>query len=292
MISSPAHFDTKASPSGRRRRVIPGATTGRWIFVVLAVLVQATPFYLALSTAFKPITDRSSLWLPPVSNGTLDNFVTAWQVGKLDWALENTLLVTTLATLLTVLIGAFAAYPLARRQTRLNRIVSLLILSMLMVPPLSVLVPVYSMLAKWGWLNTFPALIFVLTAISLPLAVFLLTQFIRGLPIALEEAAAIDGAGTVRTFVRIVLPALKPVIATVVILTATNVWNEFAMSSYILNRPEVRTLAPSAASFFSAQGNNLGAAAAAALIGLLPILLVYLLLQKYFVKGALAGAEK
>ena len=276
----------------RVKRTSPARKLGRWVFIILAVITQVTPFYLAVTTAFKPITDTTSLWLPPVSGGTLDNFATAWDAGHLDWALENGLIVTVFSTALTCIIGATAAYPLARRSTRLNRFVSLAILGMLMVPPLSILVPLYTMLAQLGLLNTYISLILVLTTLQLPLAVFLFTQFMRTLPLSLEEAASIDGAGLVTTFVRIVLPSLKPVIATVVILTATNVWNEFAMSSYILNKAEVRTLAPAAASFFGAQGSNIGAAAAAALIGLLPILIAYLFLQKYFVKGALAGADK
>ncbi|GKV71295.1 carbohydrate ABC transporter permease [Pseudarthrobacter sp. NCCP-2145] len=282
----------KRTASPRVRRTSQAGQLGRWIFIAIAVITQVTPFYLALTTAFKPVTDTTSLWLPPLNGGTLHNFATAWDSGHLDWALENGLIVTVVSTALTCIVGAMAAYPLARRSTKLNRFVSLAILGMLMVPPLSILVPLYTMLAQLGLLNTYVSLILVLTTLQLPLAVFLFTQFMRTLPLSLEEAAAIDGAGLTTTFLRIVLPSLKPVFATVVILTSTNVWNEFAMSSYILNKAEVRTLAPAAASFFGTQGNNVGAAAAAALIGLLPILIAYLFLQKYFVKGALAGAEK
>src|SRR5262249_7372791 len=90
----------------------------------------------------------------------------------------------------------------------------------------------------------------------------------------------------------IVFPVLKPVTATVVILTAVYVWNEFALSSYILTGSDVRTLAPTIATFFSTQGSNVNAAVAAALIGVVPMVLAYLFLQRYFMKGALAGAEK
>lgn len=266
--------------------------TSQWIIILIAVLLQSTPFYLTITTAFKPRTDTSSLWVPPFEGGTLENFSTAWNTGHLDWALQNSLLVTSVATVLTCVVGALAAYPLARRNTKLNRVVSLGILSMLMVPPLSILVPLYTMLAQLGILNNYISLILVLTALQLPLAVFLFTQFMRGLPISLEEAASVDGAGTLTIFFRIVLPTLKPVLATVAILTSTNVWNEFAMSSYILNTADVRTLAPATASFFASQSNDVGAAAAAALIGVIPILIAYLFLQKYFIKGALAGADK
>ncbi|WP_052505306.1 carbohydrate ABC transporter permease [Frigoribacterium sp. MEB024] len=284
-----AHATT--SP-GSRRRTRSAAKIGKTAFLVIVALVQITPFYIAVTTALKPATDDSSLWLPPFSGATLANFSTAFTVGRLDWALENSLLVTTVSTFLVCLIGAMAAYPLARRLTRLNRAVSLGLLGMLIVPPLSILVPLYTMLSRLGLLNTFGGLILVLTTLQLPLAVFLFTQFMRGLPISLEEAAAMDGAGTLRIFMQIVLPSLKPVLATVTILTATNVWNEFAMSSYISSSTPMRTLAPAVAVFFSSQGTNIGAAAAAALIGLAPILIAYLFLQKYFVKGALAGADK
>ncbi|MDT0144839.1 carbohydrate ABC transporter permease [Microbacterium sp. PRC9] len=281
------------SPTGTAlKHSSPWTRALKAIFITVAVLVQLTPFYLALTTAFKPKTDDSSLWLPPLGGISLENFETAWNVGHLDWALENSLIVTIASTALVCIIASMAAYPLARRPNRLNRFVSLALLAMLIVPPLSILVPLYTMLSDAGVLNTFGGLIAVLTTLHLPLAVFLFTQFMRGLPISLEEAAAIDGAGTFIIFTRIVLPSLKPVLATVTILTATSVWNDFAMSSYINNAAPMRTLAPSVAVFFSAQGTNLGAAAAAALLGLLPILIAYLALQKYFVKGALAGAEK
>lgn len=278
--------------SQRIARTSPALTSTKWVFLAIVVVVQLTPFYLAVTTAFKSITDRSSLWIPPIGDATLDNFRTAMTEGHLVWAIDNGLVVTIIGTLLTCVVGAMAAYPLARRTSKLNSVVGLAMLGMLMVPPLSILVPLYTMLARVGLLNTFGGIILVLTTLQLPLAIFLFTQFMRGLPNSLEEAASIDGAGLFTTFVLVVLPSLKPVIATVTILTATNVWNEFALSSYILTTPEMRTLAPAAASFFSAQGNNFGAAAAAALVGLLPILIAYLFLQKYFVKGALAGAEK
>ncbi|MFD7500191.1 carbohydrate ABC transporter permease [Streptomyces sp. NPDC059850] len=278
--------------SERSRHASRKAGAAKWLFITIAVLVQMTPFYLVITTAFKARTDTSSLWLPPFAHATTDNLVTALNGGHLVWALENGLLVTFASTVLTCIVGSMAAYPLARRRTRLNRLVSLLILGVLMVPPLSILVPLYTMFARLGLLNTYGGLILVLTTLQLPLAVFLFTQFMRGLPVSLEEAAAIDGAGLFITFTRIVLPSLKPVMATVTIVTATQVWNEFAMSSYITSTPEMRPLAPAAASFFATQSNNIGAAAGAALIGLVPILVVYLFLQKYFVKGALAGTGK
>jgi raffinose/stachyose/melibiose transport system permease protein len=114
----------------------------------------------------------------------------------------------------------------------------------------------------------------------------------RSLPISVEEAATVDGANRMQLLFGIVFPMLKPVTATVIILTGVAVWNEFALSGYILTSPQMQTIAPAIASFFSVQSSNLPAAAAASLMAMLPVLVAYLFLQKYFIKGMVAGAEK
>ena len=204
----------------------------------------------------------------------------------------NTAIVTAVSTALVCGLGALAAYPLARRRTVLNKAVSTGMTALIMIPPLSILVPLYSLLADIHALNTYWGIILVQVTTQMPLAIFLYTAFIRSIPLSLEEAAAIDGARTFQVFVRVVLPLLKPVTATVIILTSVNVWNEYALSGYILTDPSVKTIAPTIASFFSQNTSNLGAAAAASLIAVVPVLIAFLLLQNYFIKGMLAGAEK
>jgi len=132
----------------------------------------------------------------------------------------------------------------------------------------------------------------VMTATQLPLAIFLYTAFMRGLPISIEEAASVDGANAVQVLFRVVVPMLKPVTATVVILASVNVWNDYALSVYLMRSPEMRTIAPATATFFSTTSSDVGAAAAASLLSALPVLIVYLVLQKYFIKGMVAGSEK
>ncbi|WP_448655591.1 carbohydrate ABC transporter permease [Microbacterium lacticum] len=158
--------------------------------------------------------------------------------------------------------------------------------------PLSILVPLYSLLNTLGLLNSYAGLILPLACLELPRAIFLYTQFLRAVPISLEEAARVDGASRLQTLRMIVFPLLKPVTVTVIILTAVYVWNEFALSSYIITSTDMRTLAPAIAAFLGANGSNVNAAVAAALIGVVPMLIAYLFLQRYFMKGMLAGAEK
>lgn len=260
--------------------------------IIVGCLVQLLPFYLAITTSFKDQSDLSSVWLFPFGAVTWDNFAAAVTSGGVLRATFNSAIVTAVATALTCVLAALAAYPLARRRTRLNRGVEFVILAVMMVPPLSILVPLYSLLNTFGLLNTYAGLILPLVCLELPRAIFLYTQFLRAVPISLEEAARVDGASRLQTLRIIVFPLLKPVTVTVVILTAVYVWNEFALSSYIMTSTEMKTLAPSIAAFFGANGSNVNAAVASALIGVIPMLIAYLFLQRYFMKGMLAGAEK
>lgn len=262
------------------------------LVLVLFCIIQLLPFYFAITTAFKQQTDLTSVWAFPFSKLTLDNFQSAIVDGKVMRAITNSAIVTLVVTALTCVLGALAAYPLARRRTLANRGFEIFTLGVMMVPPLSILVPLYSMLNRMHLLNTYVGLILPLLCVSLPQAIFLYTQFLRSIPVTLEEAARVDGANQLETFFRIVLPLLKPVSATVVILTAVAVWNEFALSSYIMTSDIMRTLAPAVATFFGAQGSNVNAAVAASLLGVIPVIVAYLFLQKYFMKGMLAGAEK
>lgn len=260
--------------------------------VLLAVLLQLLPFYITLTSALKARSDLSSQWLLPVGGIHWQNFATAIEEGGILRAIGNSAIVTLGATVLVCLLGALAAYPLARRPTLGNRLVLAGVVGLIMIPPLSILVPLYSMMSQWHAINTYWGTILVMTATQLPLAIFLYTAFMRSLPVSIEEAASVDGASAVQALFRVVVPMLKPVTATVVILTSVNVWNDYALSVYLMRSPEMRTIAPATATFFSATASDVGAAAAASLLSALPVLIVYLVLQKYFIKGMVAGSEK
>ncbi|REJ04085.1 carbohydrate ABC transporter permease [Microbacterium bovistercoris] len=275
-----------------KTRLSLGAKLAIGLGLLLAVLLQLLPFYITVTTSLKAKSDLSSQWLFPFGDWYLQNFATAVQQGHILRAIGNSALVTVVSTVLVCVIGALAAYPLARRATIGNRLVLAGIVGLIMVPPLSILVPLYSMLVQMKGVNTYWGTILVMTAMQLPLAIFLYTAFMRGLPISIEEAAAVDGANAVQVLFRIVFPMLKPVTATVVILTSVAVWNEYALSVFLMRSPELRTIAPAIGTFFATSSSDLGAAAAASLISVLPVLVVYLVLQRYFIKGMVAGSEK
>ena len=263
----------------------------RTIIAIVISLFHLIPFYILITTALKPMTDLSSRWIFP-KEIHLENFTYAFEKGGLLTSMYNTIIITVISVLIIALIGATTAYPLARIKTKTNGLVLNLVVAVMMVPPLSMLVPLYSLLTKIGAVNTYWGIIVITVTMGLPLSIFLYSNFINTIPVDLEEAASIDGCSRFKAFYKVVLPLLKPVTATVVILTGVNVWNDFQFPLYILQAPEMKTLTLSVSSFFSQNTSNLNAAAASALIAIIPIVIIYLLLQKQFVQGMVDSAIK
>lgn len=261
-------------------------------FLAIVMIIQIVPFYIATTVSFKARTDLSSRWLPPSEELYLDNYETAIERGRILNAIRNSTAVTSVSTVFVCALGALAAYPLARIRSRFNRVITLVILGVMMVPPLSILVPLYTMMNNFNAVNTYWGIILLMITGQLPLSIFLYMNFIATLPIALEEAALIDGASYFQIFFQIIMPLLKPVTASVIILTGTLIWNDYQLSLYMLTTSDMRTITTAIGAFFSQQSSNLGAASAASLLGMLPILITYLFLQQYFISGMVAGAEK
>lgn len=261
------------------------------LVAIIICIFHIIPFYILLTTAFKPMTDLSSRWIFP-KNIDLENFSYALEKGELIPAMYNTIIITVISVLLIAIIGATTAYPLARIKTKTNSMVLNLVVAVMMIPPLSMLVPLYTLLTKINAINTYWGIIIITITMGLPLSIFLYSNFIDSIPKDLEEAASIDGCSKFKTFYKIILPLLKPVTATVIILTGVNVWNDFQFPLYILQNPEMKTLTLSVSSFFSQNTSNLNAAAASAIIAIIPIIVIYLLLQKQFVQGMVDSAIK
>jgi raffinose/stachyose/melibiose transport system permease protein len=222
----------------------------------------------------------------------LDNFINAWREADLASAFRNNIIVTLLSIALIVIIGSVAAYPLSRRQTGWNKFIYALFVSALIVPPLTILVPLYKYMVDIGGMNTYWGIVLLHVTFNLPMTIFLYTGFISTIPKELDEASMIDGAGRFTLFYRIILPLLKPITATVVILTGVAVWNDYQFSVFFLQNPDQRTFTVALASFFGSYTSQIGWVAAGSLIGALPMVVVYLFLQRYFISGLSSGAVK
>lgn len=264
-------------------------------FTILAAavtIVHFIPFYILITTALKAKGDYSSKWLLP-DYFSLSNFLEAWEKAGLGQSFVNTIIITAAAALLLIVAGSLAAYPLARRTTKLNKMVYALFISIMIIPPLTSMVPLYRMVVDAGLMNTHLVAVLVNVASFLPLTIFLYAGFIRSsVPKELEEAARMDGASMIGIFFRVVFPLLKPITATVCIISCVFIWNDYQFAIFFLQSKEVQTLTVAIAGFFGQNANNLHLVAAASLMAMLPMTLLFLFLQKYFIAGLSSGAVK
>lgn len=262
-----------------------------YVLSVIIAVVHILPFYLLVTTSLKPLTDLSSKWRLPTAIAW-DNFSNAWKMAALERAFVNNIIITALSLILIVLLGACAAYPLSRYQTRLNKFMYTMFISALIVPPLTILVPLYQFFQDINGMNTYWGVTLLHVTFNLSQAIFLYTGFIGSIPRELDEAAMIDGMGRFRLFFQMILPLLKPVTATVLILSGVGVWNDYQFSLFFLQQLDMRTITVSLATFFGPYSNNVGWVAAGSLTAALPITILYLLLQRWFMTGLTSGAVK
>ncbi|HHV98455.1 MAG TPA: carbohydrate ABC transporter permease [Clostridiaceae bacterium] len=262
-----------------------------YISMFLITIIYLVPFYILLNVAFKPTTDTSSFWVPP-RQPYLGNFINAWNNAKLAKAFLNNIIITFCVVAVVIIIGSCAAYPLSRYRTKLNNIVYMFCISCIVVPPLTILVPLYKLIVDTTGTSTYLGIILPHIAFQLPMAIFLYTGFIGSLSKELDEAALIDGCSRFAIFYRIILPLLKPITATIIIFVGVNVWNDYTFSVFFLQKPSMYTITVGLSQFFSQFSNEINWVAAGCLLGMLPLTTLYMFMQQYFVKGLTAGAIK
>ncbi|XJZ26714.1 carbohydrate ABC transporter permease [Bacillota bacterium Lsc_1132] len=262
------------------------------VIAVIITLFHLIPFYILTTTSLKEKGDFSSKWVFP-KNITFTNFSEAWEAANLGNAFINTMIITFFSAILLIFLGSLAAYPLARRETKLNKYVYMLFIAVMVIPPLTALVPLYKLVVDMGMMNTHLIAILNNVAAFMPLTIFLYAGFIRStIPKELEEAAKIDGAGTIGTFFKIVFPLLRPVTASILIISCVFIWNDYQFAIFFLQADEVKTLTVALSGFFGQNTNNLNLVASAAITAVAPMVILFLFLQKHFIQGLASGSVK
>lgn len=205
----------------------------------------------------------------------------------------NSLFVGIVATCSTILLSTAIAYALTRMKFKLlNKIVYGLLLLSLLIPPASLLIPLYKMIQDFGLYNTHLALIVPYTAFGIPLSVFIVSAFLKSIPLELEEAGVMDGLSTYGILGRIIIPLTMPTLVTVFILNFINNWNEYIMASLFLSSQELRTMPVAVVAFADKFNMNYGALTASIAISVVPVMIMYAFFQKSIIEGVTAGSVK
>ncbi|MFJ9761814.1 carbohydrate ABC transporter permease [Streptomyces sp. NPDC101149] len=260
------------------------------LIMIAVALVVAFPVYVLVNLAVRPTSDTSSP-IRPTASPTIDNFTQAWKQGGLGGALFNSVLVTAGSVVIILAVSSFAAYPLARSTARWSRGLFLLVMVGLIVPFQLAALPLYQTMRDLGLLGTPWALILYYSGLQVPFTVFLYTGFLRALPRDFEDAALIDGCTPTQGFRYVVLPMLKPVTVTALVLNAVAVWNDFFTPLLYLSGSTQQTMPVAIAGFVGQYVTDWNLVFAALAISIVPILAVYFALQRSIISGFAGGLK-
>ena len=264
-----------------------------WFALALATVVLWIPIYYFVIGAFKK---RSEIVKHPLtldfSKVSFDNFTYAFKKMNLIKALGNTGFITVIALLIVIVCGSLAGFAIARINHKAFKAFYAVVVALMVVPFIGALIPIVVLISKMGLYGSLWGNVLIQAAWNLPFSIFLFTGFMRALPKEMEDAAYIDGCNTFGIYLRIFLPLLKPVTATCCIRAGIGIWNDYLVSNSLLNSARQPTLMVAVYSFFGQYVSEYGYAFAGIIMASLPIVIMFLFLQKYFIKGLVAGAVK
>ena len=263
-----------------------------YVFLGLFAIFNIVPIFYMIVGSFKTESEYAASPFAMPEKLHFSNYSKAWDIANMDVYFFNSLLITIITLVVTVLLGALAAYFLSRFQYKLRGAIYALFLIGMLVPIHATLIPIFMMMKNLHLLDTYMSLILPYTAFHLSLTVFILEGFMRSFPRDLEESGIVDGAGVYRIFWSIILPITRPALATVIILNFIYNWNEYLFALVMISSESLKTLPLGIANFVGIETASLTLQMAALTIALVPIIIFYLLLQKQLVNGMVAGAVK
>lgn len=260
------------------------------VFLIAASFAMVFPFIWMILNSFKSLqqllTKPTDFWPDP---WIFTNFEESWNALPFGGAYFNSIYIVILSVIGTLLTSSMAAYGLTRFDIKAGKVLLVIFLATQMIPKQVTLIPFYLLMSRIGWIDSHLALIIPAITAS-PFAIFLMRQFMINLPIELEEAARIDGAGRIRTFFQVVLPNIRPGLGALAIITALDSWNSFLLPLVLLNKTENFTVPLLLAAFRGQYGNiDYGLLMAASAISVIPMLIAFIIGQKHIV-ASLASA--
>lgn len=262
------------------------------LFIILVALLFLSPFYFVVVNSLKPFGEilKNAASIPKVF--AWSNYVNAFEKINFLRVLFNSLVITSISVALLVLLGSMTSWWIVRHGSLLTTVLFFAFVAAMITPFQSIMIPLMRVLTKLSFINRRFGLIIVYMGYSTPFTVFLYHGFIKSVPVQLEEASIIDGCNTLKTFVYIVMPLIKSMTVTVLILQALLIWNDFLLPLLILSNKALHTIPLAVFSFFGQYTNRWDYALATLVLGMLPIVVFFLFLQRYVVAGVRAGSVK
>lgn len=264
----------------------------RYLYLSVIICISVLPIVWIVMSSFKTNGEILNNALSIPKSLSIKNYITAFGMSPIGKFYINSIIIAFVTTTVVLVIYSMSAYVFARFEFKLKAPIFMLFSMTILIPTTALLFPVYVIMSKLGIYDSKLALIIVYTALSMPITLFILRSYLLTIPKEIEEAATIDGAGFIKTFALIVLPMIKPGMASAGILSFLVSWNDFLYALILTSGNENRTL-PVAIQYFTGMfSSDYGALFASAVLIVMPSVIVYLLLQKQIVGGLVAGAVK
>jgi len=269
------------------KRYIP-----RTVFIFLLLILFLVPFYLILNNSFR--TTELFINSPFRLTNSLDpkNYASAYQKMKFLSGFLNSLLVTVTSVSVILLTASMSAHYLVRNPGKLSNVIFAILVASMIVPFQAVMIPLAKIYGSLDMYNHTWTLVFFYMGFGQAFAAFIFHGFIKGIPLELEEAVLIDGCGKLKNYFKIVLPNLKPVMVTVLILDVLWIWNDYLLPSMVLLSPSLRTLPLSTYGFFTTYSVDYAPLMAGLVLTITPVIILYLLCQRQIIHGVVQGAIK
>lgn len=278
-------------PSSRRRRGFFAWLASHTVLVIACVVVVAPIYFLVLGS-FKSVEEFFAAPFGLPAHFGLDNYRRAWTEASISTTIKNSAIVTFFSVLISTAVSCLASYSIARLPLRGALAWRLLFVGGLIVPVQLIMVALFIIMRWLGLLGTLPSLILVYSTFGIPLGVLVLVGFFQALPKELSEAATLDGASDLQTFLRVILPLSMAPILTVVILNGVWMWNDFFIPLVLSTKPNVETLPLGILNFFGVYSTEWGLIFASVVLSALPVVALYLLMTRRFIAGMTAGSVK
>lgn len=263
------------------------------VIMTIIAAVFLVPVFVIINYSFKTKKElymESPLSLPNSFN--FDNYIKAFNKLDMVTTFSNALLYTAVSVLILAVLCGTTAWAIARCKHKFFKFCYIYFIIGILIPYQALFLQVYIIGHKLNLINTRYGIIFMYVATGISFGVFLMTSFMSTVPIELEESARIDGCSVFMTYFKIVMPLLKPAMATLIIMQAFQIWNDYLLASLYVSDKKLKTLTVAIQSLFSAQTSDYLTAIAAIVISVLPIAILFISLQKYFIKGMTVGAVK
>ena len=270
------------------------AKNGLWnlLFGAIGAFMLVPIYYLVVNT-FKTPEEATFRPLGLPMNPTFQNYARALEAMNFLRALRNNLTILVFAVLFLVILSSMAAYAIVKGKSKISKLMFAIFMVGLIIPFQTTIIPLYRIAVGLRMMNTLPGVIIInVFCINLSLSIFLFRGFINTIPTELEEAAAIDGCGVLKTFWGIMFPLLRPIIATVGILNALAVWNDFMTPLLFLQSPEKNVLLQEVHKNVGPFATNWTVFLPMLVLSVLPMVIIYLILQRHIIEGVVAGAVK